>query len=130
MLKVQLASEMLVSSEADGTAKEYRLPNIPQVLNAKSLSLYLLVQNEDEDTQLRVSWAHGPDGNNFVSESTYLYDSGDSEGVKTGMQASSAATDVTRVDIIAPALEILLRSGGTGTGKSAKVSVWAILKPF
>ena len=137
MFSAQLAHNLKIISETDGSAAKYRLPVLTEALNAKSCSIYVMVHSVDGDTRVSVSWAHGPqfsatlgpDSKVWAVDANPLFDSLDSAGISEGMNVSSSTTDITRADVLAPAVEVEKISAGSGQ-KTATVSVWAVLKPF
>jgi hypothetical protein len=133
MLEVQVAERLAVASASDGTVAKFRLPPIPQALQGKAVSVYVTVHLTDANTRLRVGWAHGPqssirlgpDVSGWVAEGSYLWDSSTAVSAPN-TYGPSTTTDISRVSLLGPVLEILATTGSTQV--KATVSIWIVLK--
>jgi hypothetical protein len=129
VFKRKVIEGLLLTSGSAGEEVSVTLGPIPEALQGRSGSVYVLVQNVDSDTRLVVKFDHTPDGSNWASESTAMFDSGTSTGISNGMNAQTTATDITRVDTMRLKVSCQKTSGGSGQ-KRVMVSIWIVIKPF
>ncbi len=129
MEKYKLLSQRRVTSEDNGDERPVRVPEWVSALSAKTAAIYLQVHEVDDDTQIKVGAVHTSDPDaGTVDFGSDFFDSGTSAGVEIGLFSGSA--DVSAVDQLLLVPSVALRSGGSGTDKSAVISLWLILKPF
>jgi hypothetical protein len=124
-MKIKIASELVISSESNGTMKTYMLADNVSTSGAKSASVYVLVHSADADTDIDIVYRHTAQPPNFIAGSAALYSG---TAVSPGMDVSSSTTDVTRFD--AMQLGVDIQQGTPATTVNAIISVWLILEPF
>jgi len=129
MEKYKLLDQRRVTSEDNGEQKSVRVPEWVSALSAKTAAIYLQVHEVDDDTRITVGAVHtaNPDSGQFPFDTDW-FDSGTESGVDIGLFHESE--DVSGVDQLLLVPSIGLRPGGSGTDKSAVISLWLILKPF
>jgi len=127
MQVVKLLEQVQIRSLGDGSSGKWLSDPIAAALNAKTIVLYVVVDEVDTNAKITCVWAHGVDGENWYAESTAMIDSGDdvTKGVLTGNNGSTVFGSKVRISI-----EIEEDSTGGGNQKTATVSMYAVFKPF
>jgi|GEM_PF-7063085 len=128
MRRIQIIKGLVFQSNSDGTESSIKLDDaVFSALDAEHGSLYVDVHDVDSDTQLKVSWQHGPSGENLWTDgSGELFDSGGT--ASTGLHASGSLTTLTAADAVRPVIRVQM--GTPTTRVSIRISVWVVLTPF
>lgn len=127
MQVVKILEQVQIRSLGDGSSGKWLSEPIDAALNAKTIVLYVVVDDVDSDSKITCVWAHGVDGENWFPEAVAMIDSGDDvqKGVLTGNNGSTVFGSKVRISI-----EIEEDSTGGGNQKTATVSMYAVFKPF
>ena len=67
MQNLDIANDLLLETQDDGSKKEWKSRPIPAALNANYFVVYLVATDIDSDTRLSVTWGHSGDGEFFES---------------------------------------------------------------
>ncbi|GEM_PF-1712221 len=127
MQVIKLLEQHQLRSLGDGSGGKWVSGPISAALAAKTIVLYVTVDEVDTNAKITCYWGHGVDGENWKMEATAMIDSGDdvTTGVLTGNNGSTVFGSKVRFTI-----ELEEDSTGGGNQKTATVSVYAVFKPF
>lgn len=93
----------------------------------KTLVWYLLAEDPDSDTRVKITYRHGPSPE-ILEGSQDLYDTGGTTGIKRGLDGNPADLDVTKFEYLVLAITVSDRSAASLKGVT--LSLWAGSVPF